>query len=135
MRTERCCVWLAAAGLLAAAGVPAGCAAFEPHSVIVTTANANSSIQLNAGDTLVVQLEGNPGTGYTWERIEPLAGALQSLGEPQFAPDKNLHGAPGRFTLRYAAVPGSAQMELVYHRVWEADTPPVATFSLAVVVK
>ena len=44
-------------------------------------------------------------------------------------------GAPGHFTLRYATVPGSAQLELVYHRVWEADTPPVATFSLAVVVK
>ncbi len=101
----------------------------------MTTANASGSIQLNAGDTLLVQLEGNYGTGYTWERIEPLAGALQSLGEPQFAPDKNLPGAPGHFTLRYRAVPGSAQLELVYHRVWEADTPPVATFSLAVVVK
>ena len=123
------------AGCCRTAGLPAGCAAFEPHSVIVTTANANSSIQLNAGDTLLVQLEGNSGTGYTWERIEPLAGALQSLGEPQFAPDKNVPGAPGHFTLRYATVPGSAQLELVYHRVWEADTPPVATFSLAVVVK
>ena len=57
MRTGRCCVWLAAAGLLA------GCAAYEPHGVIVTTANANGSIQLNAGDTLLVQLEGNSGTG------------------------------------------------------------------------
>ena len=92
------------AGCCRTAGLPAGCAAFEPHSVIVTTANASRSIQLNAGDTLLVQLEGNSGTGYTWERIEPLAGALQSLGEPQFAPDKNLPGAPGRFTLRYAAV-------------------------------
>ena len=51
------------AGCCRTAGLPAGCAAYEPHSVIVTTANANSSIQLNAGDTLLVQLEGNSGTG------------------------------------------------------------------------
>ena len=50
-------------------------------------------------------------------------------------PKKNLPGAPGRITLRYLAAAGSARLELVYHRPWEADTPPVATFSVAVVVK
>ncbi|MDA1216682.1 MAG: hypothetical protein O3B38_00670 [Chloroflexi bacterium] len=29
----------------------------------------------------------------------------------------------------------AARLELVYHRPWEADTPPVATLSVAVVVK
>lgn len=92
-------------------------------------------MQLNAGDVLLVQLDGNPSTGYTWERVEPLAGALQPLGEPEFAPAKNLLGAPGRITLRYLAASGSARLELVYHRPWETDTPPVAKFSVVVLVK
>ena len=135
MRVRRHCGWLAATCLTAVAGLLAGCAAPGPRSVTVTSANNNSTVQLNAGDVLLVQLDGNPGTGYTWQRVEPLAGALQQLGEPQFAPEKNLPGAPGRITLRYLAAAGSARLEPVYHRPWEADTPPVATFSVAVVVK
>ena len=81
-------------------------------------------MQLTTGDVLLVDLDGNPGTGYTWKRVEP-----------QFAPAKNLPGAPGCITQRYLAASGSARPELVYHRPWEADTPPVATLSVAVVVK
>ena len=135
MCVRRHCGWLAAARLTAVAGLLAGCAAPGPRSVTVTSANNNSTVQLNAGDTLLVQLDGNRGTGYTWQQVAPLAGALQQLGEPQFAPEKNLPGARGRITLRYLAAAGSARLELVYHRPWEADTPPVATFSVAVLVK
>lgn len=135
MRARCLCGWLAAACLTAAAGILAGCSSPGPRSVIVTAANANSTVQLNAGDVLLVQLDGNPSTGYTWERVEPLAGALQPLGEPEFAPAKNLPGTPGRITLRYLAASGSARLELVYHRPWETDTPPVATFSVVVLVK
>lgn len=135
MRARCFCGWLAAACLTAAAGILAGCSSPGPRSVIVTAANANSTVQLNAGDVLLVQLDGNPSTGYTWERVEPLAGALQPLGEPEFAPAKNLPGTPGRITLRYLAASGSARLELVYHRPWETDTPPVATFSVVVLVK
>ena len=135
MCVRRYCGWLAATCLTAVAGLLAGCAAPGPRTAIVTSANANSTVQLNAGEVLLVQLDGKPGTGYTWERVAPLAGALQPLGELQFAPENNLPGAPGRITLRYLAAVGSARPELVYHRPWEADTPPVATFSVAVVEK
>lgn len=135
MRARCFCGWLAAACLMAAAGILSGCLARGSRTVIVTAADANSTVQLNAGDVLLVQLDGNPSTGYTWERVEPLAGALQPLEEPEFAPAKNLPGAPGRITLRYLAASCSARLELVYHRPWETDTPPVATFSVVVLVK
>lgn len=128
-------LWLAGSCLPDGCCRNTGCSSPGPRSVIVTAANANSTVQLNAGDVLLVQLDGNPSTGYTWERVEPLAGALQPLGEPEFVPAKNLPGAPGRITLRYLAASGSARLELVYHRPWETDTPPVATFSVVVLVK
>ena len=45
----------------------AGQGAREPTTVNVSEQNANSNVQLHVGDRLVVTLDGNPTTGYTWE--------------------------------------------------------------------
>jgi predicted secreted protein len=90
-------------------------------------------VELKEGQVLVVSLEGNPSTGYTWE----LAGAdekvLRQKGEVEFEPESPLLGAPGKQIMRFEALgEGRADLDLVYRRPWEKGAKPARTFSLQV---
>jgi len=93
--------------------------------------------QLKKGQTLVVTLEGNPTTGYSWEAAEPLdEQVLQQAGEPEFTQESDLIGAGGVQILRFEAVnAGKFTLKLVYHRPWEKDVEPLETYSIQVVVR
>jgi inhibitor of cysteine peptidase len=87
---------------------------------------------------LVITLEANPSTGYTWELADVNA---EAEGEPivrqtaaiEFEPHSTLLGAPGIQTLRFEAVAeGETTLRLVYRRPWELNVEPARTFSLQV---
>jgi len=102
----------------------------------LTAANANQTIEVNVGDTLVVELEGNPTTGFTWEAAELDQAVLEQVGEPEFNAESDLLGAPGVISLRFKAIgPGPTLLKLVYHRPWEQDVPPEETFEVTIAVK
>jgi inhibitor of cysteine peptidase len=114
----------------------AACAASGPQTVSLNEADAGREISLQKGDTLEISLEGNPGTGYSWELAGGELACLEPLGEAEFVQEKNLLGSPGRMILRYSAVAaGEETLQLVYHRSWETDVPPEASFAVAIVVK
>jgi inhibitor of cysteine peptidase len=99
-------------------------------------ANDNGSqVELQADQTLVISLEGNPTTGYTWEVAEVDEGVLRQVGEMEFEPqDTGDVGVGGVQILRFEAVnSGQTDLDLVYHRSWE-DEEPLKTFSVQVVV-
>jgi inhibitor of cysteine peptidase len=135
------------ATLLLAACAPADAATIQdPTSIAptkpagakqvqVTELDGGKNIQLNLGDALVVTLEGNPSTGYTWE-VEPADTAVLELtGDPVFKADSNLMGAPGKLTFTLTAVrPGYQTLMLVYHRPFEKDTQPLKVFTVNVTV-
>lgn len=98
--------------------------------------NNGSQIEIEQGQILVITLEANPTTGYTWEMIEGEEQILQQVGEIEFQPDSKLIGAPGIQTLRLEAVNvGQITLNLVYHRPWEENVDPLETFSVQVVVR
>jgi inhibitor of cysteine peptidase len=102
----------------------------------LTAANGNQTIESKVGDTLVVELEGNPTTGYTWEAVELDQAVLEQVGEPEYNAESDLLGAPGVIILRFKAVgPGQTLLKLVYHRPWEQDIPPEETFEVMIAVK
>ena len=102
----------------------------------LTAANANQTIEVNVGDTLVVELEGNPTTGFTWEAVELDQAVLEQVGEPEFTAQSDLLGAPGVIVLRFKANgPGQTLLKLVYRRPWEQDVPPEETYEVTIVVK
>ncbi len=102
----------------------------------LTAANANQSIEAKVGDTLVVELEGNPTTGFTWEATELDQAVLEQVGEPEFNAESDLLGAPGVISLRFKATgPGQTLLKLVYHQPWEQDVPPEETFEVTIAVK
>lgn len=106
-----------------------------PTTVMLTLADDGTSVAIGPEDTLVVALEGNPTTGYTWE-TQGLDEAVLSLsGEPTYAPDSDLIGASGTLAFTFEPVAaGEIQLTLVYHRPWE-DTAPLQTFSVTVTVR
>ncbi len=93
--------------------------------------------QLQKGQTLVVTLEGNPTTGYSWEAAEPLdEQVLRQAGEPEFKAESDLVGAGGVQVLRFEAVTaGQITLKLVYRRPWEEGVDPLETYSIQVVVR
>jgi len=114
----------------------AGCG--SSGQVELTAADDGRQIEIAKGQTLVVSLESNPSTGYSWERAPVEDMILQQAGEPEFRQGgrPGLVGAPGQQILRFqAAATGTTKLDLVYHRPWEQDAKPEGTFSVTVVVR
>jgi inhibitor of cysteine peptidase len=95
-----------------------------------------SQIKLNTGQMLVIILEANPTTGFTWKVAELNANVLRQVGEIEFHPESNKLGSGGVQTLCIESVNvGQTSLKLVYHRPWEKDMEPLKTFSLQVVIQ
>ncbi|NAS89324.1 hypothetical protein C4E24_06250 [ANME-1 cluster archaeon AG-394-G21] len=94
----------------------------------------NTTINVTTGEFLVVFLEGNPTTGYTWEVTEPLDElVLQQVGDIVSVPESDLLGAPSMQIATFEVVgAGNATIKMVYHRPWETEAEPVDTFTLNV---
>jgi len=121
--------------LLAALTVATGCSP-QQQEVKASIDDNGREMQLKKGQTLVVTLEGNPTTGYSWEVVEPLnEQVLRQAGEPEFQQESDLVGAGGVQILRFEAVnAGKMTLKLIYHRPWERDVEPLETYSIQVVV-
>jgi inhibitor of cysteine peptidase len=105
--------------------------------ILPTLLNAtdnNTTINATTGEFLVVILEGNPTTGYTWEVTEPLDElVLQQIGGIVDVPESDLMGAPSKQIATFEVVgAGDATIKMVYHRPWETDVEPVDTFTVNV---
>jgi inhibitor of cysteine peptidase len=128
-------VGLVLVGMLAVGGVffvTRNPAAGAP--VTVTEADAGKTIRLHPGDALVVTLDGNPTTGYMWEREPSEDGVLVQVGEPAFQPASDALGASGKVLLHFEAkAKGETTLNLVYHRSWESEAP-VKVFAVTVIV-
>ena len=106
-----------------------------PVAVTVTAGDSNGSISLKTGDTLIVELAGNPTTGYQWQQTGADTAILRQTGEPAFTPESSAVGAPGKVSLRFEAVgAGQTLLQLIYQRPFEPQTPPVQTFQVNVSV-
>jgi inhibitor of cysteine peptidase len=134
MKTGKCIIFCGVVlMILASCSLKAGS---TPKTVTVTKEKAGQVIDLRPGDQVSITLEGNPTTGFMWE-TQPAVDQkiLVQAGEPSFQADSKAVGAGGTITLTFQAVdPGQADVNLVYHRPWETNVPPVQTFKITVVV-
>ena len=103
--------------------------------VAIGAADAGKNISLKQGDTLVVTLDGNITTGYTWETAQDIS-ILKQVGTAEQTPNSSKMGAPGQIVLKFQAVKaGQGKLTLVYHRPFEKDVPPLKTYSVDVTVQ
>jgi len=118
-------------------------AALEPavpkDAVVLDEKADGTTVEIAVGKTVVVQLEGNPTTGYSWS-VKKLDGdSLEQQGEVRYVPKKvprGMVGSGGTFIAVFKAVkPGKAAIAMVYARPWEKDKPPARTFGATVQVR
>ncbi len=122
--------------LLLLALLLASCLPGGPNAVILTEKEAGTALSLYPGDGIIVNLEGNPSTGYTWERTGEDNGVVKQVGEPAFQPANAAPGSPGLVSLHFEAVKrGQTTLTLIYHRTFEKGVPPSKTFQVTVTVK
>jgi predicted secreted protein len=112
----------------------AGCGATTGKAARLTEANSGEKVEVAVGSEIVVDLEENASTGYTWQ-VQALPSVLTSVSDvPEPATTPGVVGAAGRRVLTWkAAKPGTGDLKLVYSRPWES-TPPAKTFIVTVVV-
>ena len=120
------------APLLIALFFLSGCSS-EPK---VVESDSGKLIKIRAGETFLVELSGNPATGYMWEVSEADASILRQTNETIFKADRNSIGSPGKFNLRFKAIaPGKTTLALAYRRPWEKNVPPLNTYKMDVEVR
>lgn len=120
-----------------------GSVAAQEHSsasnsiVTVTDADNGKDIEINAGQTLRVELASNPSTGYDWTLSgDPAPLKLIKSFHQNNKQGANRPGAPRTavFQLRSPS-PGAANVTFVYRRSWEYNVAPAKTFSVRVNVR
>jgi inhibitor of cysteine peptidase len=112
------------------------CDSARGSTVSIGEADAGKTIELEAGDTLVVALPGNITTGYNWIAAPQEPALLEPVGEPAVTPASDLLGAPGMIVLQFkAAAAGQTTLHLDYRRSFEPDVAPEQTFEVTVIVK
>jgi inhibitor of cysteine peptidase len=105
-------------------------------NVKITEDMNGQTINLAKGETLVLAIEGNPTTGYSWNLTEVDESILKSAGEPDYDSSSTLTGAGGTYTFKFNAVEtGTTTLKLDYYRTFEKDVAPINTFEVTVVVK
>lgn len=106
------------------------------RTVTIGDAFDGGMVHLTTGETLVVRLPSNPGTGYSWSVQWNDAAILQPRGEPVLEkPEAGLGGAPGAQVFRFRALrAGSTGLAFAYHRPWEKKEAPARLYRVTVVV-
>ena len=109
----------------------------SPQSTILTTANNGDQVEVKVGGQIIIKLDGNPSTGYTWEAKDLDATMFTQVGDPVFdSSNPGLVGSGGTLTLTFKTLKaGTSPLTLVYHRPWETGVDPTNTFSVTVKVK
>jgi inhibitor of cysteine peptidase len=87
----------------------------SPVSVGVNDSDNNREVRVNSGDTLVVRLATNPGTGYSWQVVGNNPNQLKSLGNSVENPTESKPGSTAYQVFRFQVKStGASLLELQY---------------------
>jgi len=107
----------------------------EPVEIRVTTGDANKEIAAKVGEIIVIELDGNATTGYSWSELPGRSDSvLESKGNEYVTkPQPGMVGVGGKSYFRYLVKEaGTAEIKLGYARPWEKDTPPARLFNVKI---
>ncbi len=105
-----------------------------PAPVTIGEAENGSTVEVQVGGMLNVDLPGNPTTGYIWQ-ITNKDDAVLNPTDYAFQPDSDAMGAGGVEHFEFEAMaPGEVKLEFAQSRPWETDAEPSATYSVTVKV-
>lgn len=113
-------------------------AAAMPMAQVCADTVDPKTAELKVGETQVLELNGNPTTGFRWMLAEALPAdspVSVEIAYESAASRKPLCGLGGVFKVHYTGVkPGEATVILMYARPWEKDAYPSTKVNLTVKV-
>ncbi len=123
--------------ILASIALAVSTSAKSAAPVLATEAQNGKTVAIAKGASLVISLQSNPSTGYSWQVGKNDNAILKLVGKPEFQPPAHqMPGTPGRQLFTFEAIaPGHDAVELGYFRPWEKDVAPAKTFSIVVSVE
>jgi len=103
--------------------------------ITVLKSHSGSTFRLRLGDTLAIQLEEKPTTGFRWA-ILAKPGGVVTLAEERFVPASGAAlGGGGTHTFKFQTVrSGSDLLELKLWRDWEGERSVIERFSVSLTV-
>ncbi len=135
---EKLCNFLAMCiGFAILVAILSSCA---PSPLELTEKDNDSRASVARGQMIIITLESNITTGYTWEVKDVNSALLEQVGEAEYlAPASSATpalGAGGSQVFRFKSkASGPVVLRLVYHRPWEKDTPAAKTFTVVLEIK
>lgn len=104
----------------------------DTGTIVLDADDSGSTVQATVGDIVIIELESNPSTGYSWLIPDDL-GILELLDE-RWIGDSDLTGSPGTAHLEFEVkATGTWTLDLEYRRPWEDGVPADRTFMVTVV--
>jgi len=104
-----------------------------PAAVELTEEQNGGTVALIVGDTMQIQLDGNPTTGYIWEADTLDTSLFEQAGPPKYTRNNNLTGGGGTYVFTFKALQaGSGHLRLIYHRTFEKGVAPLRVFDVTV---
>jgi inhibitor of cysteine peptidase len=104
------------------------CAVF----LLIAAPSAVFSRGLNERESrVVIELEGNPSTGYSWTYTADPEGIVREVSN-EYRRDtaKGAVGTGGQFVFVFEALSrGETELRFIYARPWEKDAPPAESVS------
>ncbi len=123
--------WMLAGIALGCFSLFLGCDDSSADPLVVSQSQNGGTVALAKGETLAVELAGNPTTGYEWT-IAQFDAAFLRLVDSSYSADSSAIGSGGTYAFRFEALQaGATTLGLVYRRSWET-TASDQTFTLAV---
>ena len=106
------------------------------QTVVVSERDSARVVTLSIGDTLIVRLQTQLGTGFRW-RPGKSSRSLKMIGTGQIEPHVgDLPGGEETQLMRYEATKsGSCTLTFSYLRAWERKALPARSFNLKVIVR
>ena len=111
----------------------------QPNDVQLTDANNGGQLTVKAGQTINLQLEANPSTGFGWKVSQVDTMLLAQEGDKTYVPasqNEPVAGGSGwevfHFTVQQK---GETTLKLNYHRSWEEGVEPAKTFEVKIQIE
>ena len=103
--------------------------------IVVGLGDAGRSLTLSPGDVVIVEVEENLGTGYSWAVADDGGGVLSQIESTHIPAPRQLMGAPGIHRFRFSAArAGTGTLELRLCRPWESSRAPAQRLRLPITV-
>ncbi len=126
-----CVVMVLLLGLLA-------CASPMPAMQSLSSGDAGKVVNVPAGEEVVVTLESNITTGYSWTENAVISNGavLQQTSHKYQPPAEAIPGRGGQEVWTFKALAaGTTTISIEYKRPFEPNNPPASTFNVTVKVK